>query len=82
MDEKNHIVPYRTFLIVLAVLIVLTFVSVWVTRIYLGPLTVAMALLIAGEPVAQVAFDVICTFIEATLVKVDDVYDPPVAPAI
>jgi cytochrome c oxidase subunit 4 len=47
MDEKNHIVPYRTFLIVLAVLIVLTFVSVGVTRIYLGPLTVAMALLIA-----------------------------------
>ena len=47
MDEKNHIVPYSTYLIVLAVLIVLTIVSVGVTRIYLGPLTVAMALLIA-----------------------------------
>jgi hypothetical protein len=42
----------------------------------------AMALLFAGEPVAQVAFDVICTVIEAPLVKVFDVYDTPVSPAI
>jgi cytochrome c oxidase subunit IV len=45
--EKNHIVPYRTFLIILAVLVTLTIVSVSVTRIYLGPLTVAVALIIA-----------------------------------
>ena len=47
MDQKNHIIPYRTFLIVLGILIVMTIVSVGVTRIYLGPLTVALALLIA-----------------------------------
>lgn len=46
-SEKNHIVPYRTFLIVLAILIVLTLVSVFVTNIYLGALTVFIALLIA-----------------------------------
>jgi cytochrome c oxidase subunit 4 len=45
--EKNHIVPYRTFLIVLAVLIFLTLTSVAITQIYLGALTVALALLIA-----------------------------------
>jgi len=45
--EKNHIVPYRTFLIVLAILLVLTLVSVAVTTIYLGALTVFIALLIA-----------------------------------
>jgi cytochrome c oxidase subunit 4 len=45
--EDHHIVPYRTFLIVLAVLIILTIVSVAVTKIYLGALTVFIALLIA-----------------------------------
>ena len=47
-NENNHIIPYRTFLLVLAVLICLTLVSVAVTNIYLGPLTVAIALLIAA----------------------------------
>jgi cytochrome c oxidase subunit 4 len=47
-NEKNHIVPYRTFLYVLALLIVLTLVSVAITQIYLGTLTVALALLIAA----------------------------------
>jgi cytochrome c oxidase subunit 4 len=46
--EKDHIVPYKTFLIVLAVLIVMTIISVAVTKIYLGALTVAIALLIAS----------------------------------
>ena len=46
-QEKNHIIPYRTFLIVLAVLITLTLISVAVTQIYLGTLTVAAALIIA-----------------------------------
>ena len=46
--EKDHIVPYKTFLIVLALLIVLTIISVAVTKIYLGALTVAIALLIAS----------------------------------
>jgi cytochrome c oxidase subunit 4 len=46
-NEKNHIVPYKTFLWVLALLITLTFISVAATKIYLGPLTVTIALLIA-----------------------------------
>ncbi len=47
-NEKNHIIPYRTFLYVLAGLIVLTFTSVTLTQISLGAMTVAMALVIAA----------------------------------
>jgi cytochrome c oxidase subunit 4 len=46
--EENHIIPYRKFLIVLLVLILLTLTSVALTQIYLGALTVALALLIAA----------------------------------
>lgn len=46
--EKNHIIPYRIFLYVLAGLIVLTLTSVTLTQISLGTLTVAMVLLIAS----------------------------------
>jgi cytochrome c oxidase subunit 4 len=47
-NGKNHIISYRTFLYVLAGLIVLTIISVVVTQIHLGTLTVAVALLIAA----------------------------------
>ena len=47
-NEKNHIVPYRTYLYILAGLIVLTLISVEVTKIHLGALTVFIALLIAA----------------------------------
>jgi len=47
-NEKNHIIPYQTFIFVLAGLIVLTLTSVAVTKIYLGTLTVIIALLIAA----------------------------------
>jgi cytochrome c oxidase subunit 4 len=47
-NEKNHIIPYRTLLYVLAVLVVLTLTSVTLTQISLGAFTVAVALLIAG----------------------------------
>lgn len=46
-NEDNHIIPYKTFLQVLAVLMVLTIISVALTRIHLGALTVLIALLIA-----------------------------------
>jgi cytochrome c oxidase subunit IV len=46
-SDKNHIVPYRTFLIVLAILIVFTIISVVVTQIHLGALTVFTALFLA-----------------------------------
>jgi cytochrome c oxidase subunit IV len=45
---KNHIVPYRTFLYVLGILIVLTLTSVTLTQISLGTFTVTIALLIAA----------------------------------
>ena len=47
-NEKNHIIPYRTFLYVLATLIVLTLTSVTLTQISLGALTVTIALIIAA----------------------------------
>jgi cytochrome c oxidase subunit IV len=47
-NENNHIIPYRTFLFVLAGLIGLTLTSVAVTQISLGTITVAIALLIAA----------------------------------
>jgi cytochrome c oxidase subunit 4 len=47
-SEKNHIVPYRTYLYILAGLICLTIISVAVTKIHLGALTVFIALLIAA----------------------------------
>ena len=46
-EQKTHIVPYRTFLFVLAGLIGLTLTSVAVTQISVGTFTVAIALLIA-----------------------------------
>ena len=47
-NEKNHIIPYRTFLYILVLLITLTLTSVAITRIYLGTFTVLLALLIAA----------------------------------
>jgi cytochrome c oxidase subunit IV len=47
-NEENHIIPYRKFLYVLAGLIALTLTSVALTQIYLGTLTVFLALLIAS----------------------------------
>ena len=47
-EDKNHIIPYKTFLLVLAGLIMLTLTSVALTQIYLGTLTVAIALIIAA----------------------------------
>ena len=46
-EQKQHIVPYRLYLIVLLALLVLTFLSVGITSIELGEYTVAAALLFA-----------------------------------
>jgi cytochrome c oxidase subunit IV len=45
--EHNHIIPYKTFLLVLAVLIALTLISVALTSIHFGALTVFVALSVA-----------------------------------
>ena len=47
-NENDHIIPYKTFLFVLAGLIVLTLISVIITEISLGTLTVTIALIIAA----------------------------------
>jgi len=47
-NEKNHIIPYKTFLYVLAGLIALTLTSVTLTQISLGTMTVVIALVIAA----------------------------------
>ncbi len=46
-NEKHHIVPYITYLLVLAFLLALTAISVAVTQINLGALTITIALFIA-----------------------------------
>lgn len=47
-QEKPHIVPYKTYVIILLGLISLTILSVAVTSIELGTLTVTVALLLAS----------------------------------
>lgn len=46
-NEKQHIVPYSTYLLILGALLVFTFLSIEITGIELGSLTVAAALLFA-----------------------------------
>ena len=46
-NEKHHIVPFRVYVFVLLALLVLTFASIGITSIELGPYTVAGALLFA-----------------------------------
>ncbi|MGF1583961.1 MAG: cytochrome C oxidase subunit IV family protein [Bacteroidales bacterium] len=45
---SHHIVPYKSLILVLLSLIVLTILSVAVTSVELGPLTVTIALLLAS----------------------------------
>lgn len=47
-NETNHIVPYKTYLLVLGALIGLTLISVAVTQIELTRWAAAVALLLAG----------------------------------
>lgn len=47
-DQHTHIVKYKTYVYVLIALLIMTFVSVIVTEIDLGPYTVSMALLLAS----------------------------------
>ena len=47
-DSNHHIVKYNFYVKILAVLLVLTLLTVAVTSVELGPLTVAVALLIAS----------------------------------
>ncbi len=53
-DEKQHISSYASLTVVLIILLTLTTISVLITGIHLGPVTVAVALLIASVKVAIV----------------------------
>ena len=46
-EDKHHVIPYRTFLLILAALLAFTFISIAVTNFELGPFTVLAALLLA-----------------------------------
>jgi len=46
-NEKHHIVPYKTYIVILVALLILTFSSIGITSIELGKFTVAGALLFA-----------------------------------
>jgi cytochrome c oxidase subunit IV len=45
--EKHHVVPYRVYVFILLALVVLTLLSIGITSIELGKLTVAGALIFA-----------------------------------
>lgn len=47
-NEKHHIIPYKTYLLILALLITLTLTSVAITQIELSRWATSAALLIAG----------------------------------
>jgi len=47
-DNHNHIVPYRTYVVILLALVTFTFLSILVTRYELGPLAVTAALVFAS----------------------------------
>lgn len=69
-NHDNHIIPYGTFLKVLAVLITLTLLSVWLTSIHLGALTVLVALLVALIKSTFVLRIFMHLKLESTLLKV------------
>ncbi|HXV19689.1 MAG TPA: cytochrome C oxidase subunit IV family protein [Desulfuromonadales bacterium] len=57
MTEQEHpIVPYRTFVVVWVLLLLLTAVTVAVSRVHLGPLNIWAALGIASVKSALVIF--------------------------
>lgn len=47
-NDKHHVVPYRLYIFVLVALLALTFLSIAITEIDLGSLTVAAALVFAS----------------------------------
>ncbi len=47
-NGKHHIVPYRTYVVILIALLACTFLSIAITNIELGELTVTGALVLAS----------------------------------
>ncbi|HBH48790.1 MAG TPA: cytochrome-c oxidase [Bacteroidales bacterium] len=55
-NHENHIVPLKTYLLILGALLVFTFLSIAITLIDLGPLAVAGALLFAMLKTTLIVF--------------------------
>lgn len=53
-EEKHHVVPYRTFILVWAALMVLTLITVWISTVNLGAFNLFVALLVASTKVGLV----------------------------
>jgi len=53
-NEKHHIVPYKTYALILLLLLTLTGISVAVTQIELSKWSTAIALILAGSKSAIV----------------------------
>jgi cytochrome c oxidase subunit IV len=49
MSKEKHISSYKSHVMVLMALLVLTFITVAITRIELGPLNTLVAMLVAGS---------------------------------
>jgi len=56
VGNEKHIVPYRVFITIWVLLLILTAVTIWVSRINLGYFNVVVALLIATTKAALVVF--------------------------
>ncbi len=55
-SETSHIVPYRTFILVWVVLLIMVILTIAVAQIDLGPLNIWVALLIASSKSALVIY--------------------------
>ena len=54
--HTHHIIPIRTYLTIFAVLLGLTFVTVFIAKVDLGSMNIVVAMLIAGIKASLVAF--------------------------
>ena len=70
--EETHISSYSSHAIVLIVLLVLTTISVLVTKWHLGAFTVAVALIIASIKVGTVIIHFMHVKFESLFYKTDD----------
>ncbi|WP_430810374.1 MULTISPECIES: cytochrome C oxidase subunit IV family protein [unclassified Carboxylicivirga] len=69
-QDNNHIIPYKLYLTVLAGLITMTIVSVGVTKIDLGNLSVFVAILLASSKSALVLVFFMHLKFDNTLLKI------------
>ncbi len=54
-SEENHVTPFKTYLIVWGLLMVLTFITVYVSRLDFGNLNMVIAMVVASVKATAVA---------------------------